>query len=181
MRVYVTRHGQTNLNHKSLMQGLTDEPLNETGETQALETREKVKDIHFDAVFASPLIRARKTASLIADIPMEEVQVDERIIELDFGPYELKPYTGLGLKMTLFWLLPEVFPSPKGVETIPHASERIKSFFEDLKTKDYENVLIVCHGGIIRVICGYLLNRKNGIQWRPKPQNCEVREFVFHN
>ena len=41
----------------------------------------------------------------------------------------------------------------------------------------YENVLIVCHGGIIRSLCGYLEDRKNGIKWRPKPNNCEIRVY----
>lgn len=177
MKIYLTRHGQTKYNKKKLMQGLTDEPLNEIGMEQAKEAHKSVENVKFDAVYASPLDRAVTTAALVGNVSKDSVITDERIIEFDFGPYELKEYAHLGAKMTLYWILPEVFKCPKGVEDIPTARKRVESFFEDLKKKDYENVLIVCHGGIIRVISGYLLKRKNGIKWRPKPKNCEIRVF----
>ena len=45
MKIWITRHGQTALNKQKLMQGLTDEPLNETGIQQAKEARKKIGDI----------------------------------------------------------------------------------------------------------------------------------------
>jgi len=177
MNIYLTRHGQTKYNKLELMQGLTDEPLDEVGLGQAEEVKEKLSGIRFDAVYASPLCRAVKTASVISGLPEEDIIKDERIIEVDFGKYELKPYKKLGFHMTIYWLLPEIIPAPKTVEPIKSMVKRSKSFVDDLKKKDYENVLIVCHGGIIRALCGVLENRRNGIKWRPKPQNCEVRKY----
>ena len=83
--------------------------------------------------------------------------------------------------MTLYWALPEIFPVPKTVETIPHMIERSTGFLKEIEAKDYENVLVVCHGGIIRAICGYLEDRENGIKWRPKPHNCEIRVYESRN
>lgn len=177
MKIWLTRHGQTNLNNQRLMQGHTDEPLNDTGRQQAREVGEKMKDIKFDAIFSSPLIRAVETAALIGNVPQEEVNIDPRIIEIDFGKYEMKNYDHLGLRMSAFWIWPEVIPAPKSVETVPHMVARCKEFLLELKEKDYENVLIVCHGGIIRVLSGILEGRKNNLKWRPRPQNCEVREY----
>lgn len=177
MKIWITRHGQTNLNKKKLMQGLTDEPLNETGIAQAKRAGAYVKDVKFDAVYASPLKRAVKTAALIGHVDPEEIIRDERIIEVDFGKYEAKKYTGMGPFMTLYWALPEVFPAPKTVETIASMRKRSSAFLKELEAKDYENVLVVCHGGIIRALCGYLEDRKNGIKWRPKPHNCEIRVY----
>lgn len=177
MKIWITRHGQTNLNKKKLMQGLTDEPLNETGIEQAKKGRTNIGDVKFDAVYASPLGRAITTASIIGGVPKEDVIVDERIIEVDFGKYEQKPYAAMGIAMTLYWALPEIFPAPKTVEPISSMVARSQSFLRELEQKDYENVLIVCHGGIIRALCGYLGDRKNGIMWRPKPHNCEIRVY----
>ncbi len=180
MRLWITRHGQTNLNKAHLMQGRIDEPLNEVGIQQARAAREKIGNVHFDAVYASPLDRAIMTASIIGNVPKEKVLIDSRIIETDFGTYEKRPYGALGLRMSLFWALPEVFPAPKSVETIRSMVERSSDFLKEVESKDYENVLIVCHGGIIRALCGYLENKKNGIAWRPKPNNCEIRVYENH-
>jgi alpha-ribazole phosphatase/probable phosphoglycerate mutase len=56
---------------------------------------------------------------------------------------------------------------------------RTRSFLTDLEKKDYENVLVVCHGGIIRPIRGYFENVKRGYIWRPRPKNCEI--FVYES
>ncbi|MDD5923105.1 MAG: histidine phosphatase family protein [Eubacteriales bacterium] len=181
MRIWLTRHGQTNLNRRKEMQGRTDEPLNETGIRQAEKARQKIGEIRFDAVYASTLDRAVTTASIIGDVPKEQVKQDPRIIEVDFGRYERKKYYGMGPAMTLFWALPEVIPEPKTVEPIPELVERSRSFLADLERwgqeNGYENVLIACHGGIMRVLSGCLEGRQRGFRWRPKPRNCEIRVY----
>ena len=177
MKIWITRHGQTNLNKAYLMQGLTDEPLNETGILQAKEARERIGEIRFDAVYASPLQRALLTASIIGGVEEEAVITDPRIIEADFGPYERRKYWMIGPAMTLYWALPEFFPAPAGVETVNSLRSRSSDFLKELEQKDFENVLVACHGGIMRALCGYLADRKNGICWRPKPHNCEIRVF----
>ena len=177
MKIYITRHGQTNLNKRRLMQGLTDEPLNETGRAQAREARLKLGDVRFDAVYASPLDRAQETASIVGGVERNQVIIDPRIIEVDFGPYEQRSYFKMGLWMTLYWAWPEVIPAPKGVETIESMVKRSKDFLDSIQEKGYDTILIVCHGGIIRALCGCLEKRPKGIKWRPKPHNCEIRTY----
>ena len=179
MKIYVTRHGQTDYNKDRLMQGRSDIPLNETGTAQAQATKEKIGDIKFDAVYASPLIRAVQTASIISGYAQEDIIKDERIIEADFGKYEKANYMKLPLPMNLYWMCPEVFPAPKTVESIKSMVKRTSEFLSELEKKDYENVLVVCHGGIIRPIRGYLEDVKRGFIWRPRPVNCEV--FVYES
>ncbi len=177
MKIYVTRHGQTDYNKKRMMQGRSDIPLNEVGIAQATARRKMLGDIKFDAVYSSPLIRAVKTAQIIGNVSEEEIIKDERIIEANFGKYELMNYYGTGIPMMLYWSFPELFKAPKGVETIQEMIDRTSSFLKELEQKDYENVLVACHGGIIRPIRGYLENKKSGIIWRPRPKNCEI--FVY--
>lgn len=177
MKIWLVRHGQTNLNKVKLMQGRTDEPLNETGLAQANRTREIIGDIKFDAVYASPLGRAINTGAIVGGVDIADVIVDERLIETDFGKYEKKKYTGMGIKMTLYWTLPELFPAPATVETIESMVGRASDFLKELEQKDYDNVLIAAHGGILRAVNGYLLDKPNGIKWRPKMHNCEVRVY----
>lgn len=177
MKIYLTRHGQTNLNKQKLMQGRTDEPLNEVGIEQAKHMHEIVQDVHFDAVYASPLQRAIKTASIISGKEEKEILIDKRITEVEFGKYELKKYYAMGPFMTAHWIWPEVIPAPRTVETIDSMVERSQSFLKEIENKNHENVLVVCHGGIIRALRGYLCDQKNGILWRPQPKNCEIWIF----
>lgn len=181
MKIYVTRHGQTDYNAAKLMQGQIDIPLNEKGKSQARAVGEKLAGVKFDKVFASTLVRAVTTASLISGVPEDEVVKDERIIEAAFGDYEGVGYFKVSIPMFLYWGFPEIFPCPKknGVEDIPSMVARIGSFLSELEKQDYENVLLVCHGGIIRVIRGYLEDSKKGFIWRPRPKNCEV--FVYES
>ncbi|MCR5402435.1 MAG: histidine phosphatase family protein [Butyrivibrio sp.] len=179
MKIYVTRHGQTDYNKTRKMQGRTDVPLNKVGIEQAKRRRESIGDIKFDAVYSSPLSRAVQTAQIIGNVARDKIITDERIIEADFGSYELRNYYNVGLAMMSYWSFPEIFPAPAGVETLKQMIDRTSSFLKELEQKDYETVLVACHGGIIRPIRGYLEDKENGIVWRPRPQNCEI--FVYES
>lgn len=177
LKVYLVRHGQTDYNKQRLLQGRSNISLNSVGRNQATEISHSLSNVKFDAVYASPLIRAIETAAIISGVDEAEIVKDERIIEVDFGIYEKRKYTRMGFWLTLYWLLPEVFRNPKTVEGTSEMVERVVSFLNDLKKEKYENVLVVCHGGIIRVLSGCLEGRKNGLKWRPKPKNCEIRVY----
>ncbi|MBO6242359.1 MAG: histidine phosphatase family protein [Butyrivibrio sp.] len=179
MKIYVTRHGQTDYNAQSRMQGRIDIPLNERGKEQAGITRKKIGDVKFDAVYSSPLIRAVETATIVGNVSENQIIKDDRILEANFGRYEGIAYHKVGLPMTGYWGFPEIFPAPPGVETIPEMIRRTSSFLSELEKKDYENVLVVCHGGIIRVLRGYLEDVRRGFIWRPRPKNCEI--FVYES
>lgn len=181
MNIWVTRHGQTDLNKAKLMQGRSDVPLNETGRAQARAARKRIGNVTFDAVYASPLDRAIETGSIIGNVPRESIITDPRLIEADFGRYEKHPYYALGPKMTLYWQWPWIFPKPETVESLDSMIERSSSFLKELETKDYENVLVACHGGIMRALCGYLSENKRGVQWHPRPHNCEIRVYHYEN
>ena len=181
MKIWLVRHGQTNLNIDHRMQGLTDEPLNETGLSQAREARKRISDVTFDAVYASPLDRAIVTASIVGNVPREKVIIDERIIEVNFGKYEKMRFRSMGVPMMLYWSCPEVFWKPKSVEPISSMIRRSHGFLKELEKKEYENVLVASHGGILRAMNGYLCDRGNGLVWRPKMQNCEIRVYESEN
>ena len=72
---------------------------------------------------------------------------------------------------------PEIIGAPDTVEPISSMVNRSREFLDDLLEKEYKNVLVASHGGIIRSLCGCLMNKSNGIYWRPKPSNCEIRVF----
>ena len=75
---YIVRHGETAANSRNVVQGQNDVPLNETGLAQAARLAERLKAVHFDAVYASDLSRAMRTARIIAPgaavVPLPELR-----------------------------------------------------------------------------------------------------------
>ena len=90
VKFYFVRHGETDWNLQGRFQGIENIPLNETGLMQAENCGKGFKKcgISFDYIVTSPLDRARITADKIAEyvgIDIDEVQIDNRLIERDFG------------------------------------------------------------------------------------------------
>lgn len=180
MKIWISRHGQTDLNLQDRWQGRIDMPLNENGKAQARAMRQAIGPVHFDRVYASPLNRAIETASIIGDVPYDQIITDSRLIEADFGKYDTKKYSDPSvLPLALFWRLPEILPAPRTVETVDSLVRRSSSFLKEIEAEcsGMSDVLVTCHGGIMRALTGYLADRKNGIVWRPRPKNCEIRVF----
>ena len=89
MKIYSTRHGQTDYNLKDLIQGITDNELNQTGILQAYELAEKVSEkSDIDIIISSPMKRAYRTASIISEKNNLDIITDERLREWDYGRYE---------------------------------------------------------------------------------------------
>lgn len=180
MKIWVARHGQTDLNHARQMQGRTDALLNKKGIAQAKKSRQNIGDVHFDAVYSSPLQRAKLTGAIIGDVDINDVIVDDRLLETDFGRYEKSKYYLMGLPMTAYWMFPKIFPAPPTVESIASMKKRAASFLQELEMheNEYENVLVACHGGIMRALCGYLDEAPDGLRWT-RAKNCEIRVYEY--
>ncbi len=150
MKVYFVRHGQTDWNIQHKIQGWTDIPLNAEGIRQAYETKERLKDVPFDAVYSSSLCRAAKTAEIITEGRGLTLRVDDRIKERFFGEYEEKPWDESTFNKT--WLA-----EPEGTyERLDHFNKRVADFLDDLKEKrPGETVLVVSHGGTMRAVENY--------------------------
>ena len=98
MKIYVTRHGQTDWNVQGKTQGRADIELNEVGIKQAKQTKEELKNIDIDLIICSPLKRAKKTAEIINEGRNIPIIFDDQIIERNFGEFE-----GEKIKFDEFW------------------------------------------------------------------------------
>lgn len=86
--IYITRHGETDWNKEHKIQGHTDVPLNEEGEKQANILRDELKDIKFDKVFSSDLIRAKRTAEILTLERDLEIETTNILREVNYGDFE---------------------------------------------------------------------------------------------
>jgi probable phosphoglycerate mutase len=85
---YFLRHGQTDWNLAGRFQGHTDIPLNEVGLAQARDAAKVLARCRIDLVAASPLIRARKTAEIVAERLGTPLLFDDELKERHFGRFE---------------------------------------------------------------------------------------------
>lgn len=85
--IYYVRHGQTEHNKNNILTGRTDVSINEVGIEQAKQTAEALKDVQFDVLFCSPLLRAKQTASIVNAYHNLQVIEDKRLIERDYGNF----------------------------------------------------------------------------------------------
>jgi probable phosphoglycerate mutase len=85
---YFLRHGQTRWNAEGRFQGHTDIPLNDVGLSQARDAATILARCRVDLIVASPLIRAHKTAEIVAAHLDRPLLMDDDLKERHFGAFE---------------------------------------------------------------------------------------------
>ncbi|MBI2623643.1 MAG: histidine phosphatase family protein [Candidatus Liptonbacteria bacterium] len=155
LRLYIARHGQDEDNANGILNGRRDMPLTKLGVRQAEQLAKNIKErkLAFDAVYTSPLVRARRTAEIVAaELGMKAPVALEDLTEMDFGVM-----TGKRVQDIEKLCAPDIikadpvvyFINPQGAETFPQAIERGKRVISWVKGKHTDgNVLLVCHGDI---------------------------------
>lgn len=183
MRIYIVRHGETIANAKGLFQGWTDDPLNKNGILLAEITGKKIPDVHFDACFTSPLIRAKKTAEIILQESgngKTPIFIDDRIKEINFGDWENKCFRGDEREVDeeliqLFFNDPFRLPQIPNGESIRQVCDRTQEFLQELLLRDDgKNYLVSTHGCALRAMLNYLYDNKDDYWHGHVPYNCVV-------
>ncbi len=154
MKVYIVRHGQTDSN-LSKVYNSESEDINSNGIKQAEILSEKIKNLKYDVVYCSPFLRAKHTAEIINRNNIKTIY-DNRIQERDPGSLEGKPWDTTD--RNVYW---NYYSNVKfgTEESVKHLFERVYEFLDELKSKDYESVLVVAHSGVSKAFYGYF----NGI------------------
>ena len=88
MKLYLSRHGETDINALDKVCGLTEAMLTEKGRSQAMSLGERVKDKNIDLIISSPMKRAQETSRIAASVCGAPVITDDRLIEQNYGIYE---------------------------------------------------------------------------------------------
>lgn len=163
-RIFLVRHGQTVSNRERVLQGpRLDSPLSEAGKEQARRVGQALAAAGIEALYTSPLRRARDTAAAVADVRARgrlAVQVVPELYEMDYGRFVGRTYEDVQAEMDQVldaWRLGFVDQSFPGGESALLAQHRIRPFAQRLRGQaEAESVAVVAHGRINRVLLATL-------------------------
>ena len=158
--IYLTRHGQTLWNIEKRLQGRGNSPLTGEGIERAKELRDRIKDIHIDVIYSSPIERALTTANIIKGDKSIEVITDDGLMEMCFGDYEGK-ITDEVMKENPNWDISLIMKgnteltAPNG-ENLAEVRDRVaRSMNKIIEKNRGKTILIVAHGITLKAIMYY--------------------------
>ncbi|MCU5746650.1 histidine phosphatase family protein [Staphylococcus sp. SQ8-PEA] len=148
-RICFVRHGETDWNKLGKLQGRTDTELNVNGKEQALECAQALQKEEWDAIYSSPLQRAYKTASIVADYIDAPHRVMEELVERSFGKAE-----SMTVKERLSAYPDRQYPNQEDETAL---KDRLICALNHIKEEYPEgNVLVVTHGAVINFLLSQL-------------------------
>ena len=165
--LWLVRHGESTWNAAGLAQGHNDlAELTDRGLAQASDAAWQFRDRPVRAIYASDLRRARQTAAAFALVLGLPVFADTRLRERSLGVFEGLPRAENGPEVTGLDADRVVDPDarPAGGESVRDLYRRAAGFLDELAVTvggddAAGDVLVVAHGGTVRVLTAYL----NGI------------------
>jgi len=172
------RHGQSDHNVSYVCSATQDFPdhVTEQGREDILESAHLLRDKKITKIFASPFVRTRETAELVAQeigYPVGQIIFDDRIREYGFGEFDQKP-------RSLYdeWRTHNnnAEAKPKGGESVFEAKKRVADFLYDIEQK-YSNevILFVSHGIVFEVLQSVI----NGYSSEETQKNWAVKVIKY--
>ena len=143
--IYLARHGETEWSHEGRHTGLTDLPLTEQGERNAVQLGERLTGLLFVKVLTSPLQRARRTCELAGFGGVTEVDPD--LVEWNYGDYEGLRTAAIRAKRPGWELFRDGCPNGESPAEIAARADRVVARVRAITG----NVLIFSSGHFLRV------------------------------
>ncbi len=178
MNIYLVRHGETDYNKERLLMGQLDIPLNELGLSQAEKIGKILENKEISKIYSSDLIRASKTAEIVKNTQNIPLELIPNFREHTFGKMD-------GMKWSSKWdeMEKNEFENillKEGGESFTHFEKRIWDTYIKITSKHSidENLLIISHGGCIRVIIMKILNATEEIFSNLSIDNCSLTTIV---
>lgn len=151
MEVFIVRHTSVAI-EKGICYGQSDVALADTFR-QEIEQLKKQLPTDFDKVYSSPLQRCKTLAEQFSS----SIIFDDRLKEMHFGNWEFKAWNDIPKEEIQPWYDDFVSTETPNGDSFENLYFRCSSFLDELRKQNYDKILIVTHGGIIRSTWSYLL------------------------
>lgn len=164
MKLWLARHGESEGNVAATLQGCRlDTALSAVGRRQAEALAVRLAEAPIDRVVASPMIRARETAEVVAAPHGLGVSTDRDLVEFDWGSWTGRPLDDEMerhiAELRARWRSGEIDVAPPGGESPARALERATRAMSRLRAAGSEGTAVVAHGRFNRVLITALLGR----------------------
>ena len=156
---YLIRHGETDFNKKRFFYGKADVSINETGKEQAALLHQLMKGKSISQVYTSQLKRTQETAAII--FPDQNPTAYKALNERDFGLWEGRTANEIQAAFPLVWeeWLESPFDvTPSKAEPFQKFKDRVQSIVEEIRETDDDEIAIVGHLGVLRLIYQFLVD-----------------------
>lgn len=179
MLLYAIRHGQSQANARSAHAGWAQVPLTEKGVQQAKRTGELIKNIQFDKVIASDLLRAIQTAENA--LPGYKKRTDSRLREISVGSLSGRLPADCEAELGLPYIRHRHDHdfTAYGGENMDQLRQRVANFMDELRSEpENAKIAVVCHeGAIFAMLCHVLQCRLP--RHAAGAANCSVSIFAY--
>jgi broad specificity phosphatase PhoE len=160
-RVYLIRHGATELSAEDRFAGETDVPLSDVGRDQLRKLADRLAKEPIAAVYASPLSRTMETARILAQPHGKPVTPKEGLREISHGRWEGKrraEVEKLYPEEYARWEMDPYSFAPSGGETGLEVTARaLPALLEIVAAHPNDRILVASHKATIRLLIGSLL------------------------
>jgi alpha-ribazole phosphatase len=100
-------------------------------------------------IFSSPLQRC---AALAQRLPGTGPSYDERLVEIDFGAWEMQAWDAIPRQEIDAWAADVAGYRPGGGESVLDVAARVSAFDTELRQSGHECAIVVCHAGTMRLL-----------------------------
>ncbi len=162
MNLYFIRHGEIDSNVNKVYAGTSSEPLNLSGKKQAEKAGYYLKNKIINKLYSSPIKRTYQTAEIIGSITGNKPIMYNSFRELSMGPWEGLSEDQIARDYRKQWETWNKAPAEltmDGRETLDDLLKRVLSGLKQIKLTEVENVAVVTHVAIIRVMLLYVNKR----------------------
>lgn len=171
LTLYITRHGQTEWNTQSRMQGWADSPLTVTGVEAARQLGKRLQDVPLDAVYSSTSGRTIHTAQLILGERTTPLIQKEDLREINVGEWQGMLSTDIEKdyadQVKTYYEHPSQFEPTSG-ESFHELKERVLGAVEDIAAAHPNgHVLIVTHGVVKKCLINHFSGAQLDSLWEP--------------
>ena len=156
MKITLVRHSEVIKEYQGKYNGHIDITLSLKGKNDAKELAKKLKDIEFDKIYCSDLLRARETLAEL-DLDLDPIYTD-RLREKSWGKHEGKSFEEIHAEGIEYENFEQWISALDGEDMQEYIYKVREYFYETIFKEDAQNILVVTHSGVIKTLLSLVNN-----------------------